>query len=411
MKKKITALLALTLVSTLGASSAFATMPDKNDRPDALIKGTFKYATKFQDVTLDDWAIRFVTEMNAKGVINGYGDGRFLPSNNVTHEEAIVMTVRAMGLGDEAQAVSPNLTLDLTDAAQVSDWAKPYVSLALQNGFLDAKTALNPQGNADREWTTELVVRAMGLSDEAQAHMKDTLAFNDAKEIDASAVGYVAVAADHKIINGYNDHTFQPNKPVARNELAVILCNAEHLFDYNADRQHQAQGQLQGVLKTITAAGITFSTQTKGDVTYKVAAQSYFFLNNKIAEWSDFKPGMNVRVLLNQNGEVVFAQAKDVAPSLEEIENFAKGKVIGYTAATATAEGSISINNNKSLTLPVAKDAKVLLNGVAGQISTVKVNDSVRLVILDNTVIQINVVKATSAGGDDSFSPEKPVLK
>ncbi|KEO84402.1 S-layer homology domain-containing protein [Tumebacillus flagellatus] len=405
MKKRLSAWLALTLLSSLGASSAFATMPAKNDQPDFLSKGHFQYAMKFQDVTNDDWAIRFITEMNAKGVINGYGDGRFLPSHNVTHEEAIVMTVRAMGLGDQAEALAIDLPLDLTDSAQVSDWAKPYISLALQHGFLDAKTALNPQGFADREWTTELVVRAMGLGVEAQAHLHDTLSFTDASTIDADAVGYVSVASENKIITGYNDRTFQPNKPVARNELAVILCNAEHLFDYDTQRQQQTQGQLQGSLKTVSTGSLTLTTRTHGDVTYKVAAQSYFFLDNKLAAWSDFQPGMNVRVLLNASGEIVFAQAKKQTPTLEEIENFSKGRVAAFTAPTSSADGSITITKNsgrsdQSLTLSIAKDAVV---------PTLKTNQYVRLIILDNTVIQIDVLQATD--GDDHFSPEKPIVE
>jgi DNA uptake protein ComE-like DNA-binding protein len=418
MKKKMTALLALSLVSSLGATSAFATMPDKNDRADFQVKGSFKYAVKFNDVSRDDWAIRFITEMNSKGVINGYGDGKFQPSNNVSHEEAIVMTVRAMGLTNEANALSKDITLDLTDASTVSDWAKPYVALAIEKGFLDAKTALAPQASADREWTTELVVRAMGLNDEAKTHMQDTLNFNDAKEIDADAVGYIAVAAEKKIITGYTDHTFQPHKPVKRNELAVILCNAEHLFEYDTDRQQQTQGQLQGSLKTVSATELTFTTATKQEVTYKVASQSYVFLGNQIAQWSDLKPNMWVRVLLNQNGEIVFAQAKQATPDPVEIESFASGKVMAYTAPTANAAGSIAIikdkdrqkNANRVLTLPVAKDVKVLLNGELGKTTTLKTEDNVRLIVIDNTVIQINVLKSDSKrDGDHSLSPETQV--
>lgn len=420
MKKKLTVLLALTLVSSMGASSAFATMPSKNDRSDFQMKGNFKFAVKFNDVSKDDWALRFITEMNSKGVINGDGTGKFLPSNNVSHEEAIVMTLRAMGLADEANALSKDITLDLTDASTVSAWAKPYVSLAIDKGFLDAKTALAPQASADREWTTELVVRAMGLDEEAKAHMQDTLTFSDAKEIDADAVGYIAVAADKKIISGYTDHTFQPHKPVKRNELAVILCNAEHLFEYDTDRQHQNQGQLQGTLKTASDTELTFTTMSKQEVTYKIASQSYVFVGNQISQWSDLKPNMWVRVLLNQNGEIVFAQAKATPPQPVEIESYATGKVIGYTAPTKDAAGSIAIvkdkdrekKSNRVLTLSVAKDVKVLLNGEIGKTTTLKTDDTVRLIVIDNTVIQINVMKQEPKHDnrhDDKLSPQTPV--
>jgi hypothetical protein len=400
MKKKMTALLAMTLAAaTFGSTAAFA--HDDNGKGSYFAKGHYKFSAKFDDVSREDWAIRFITEASSKGYIKGDGYGKFRPSANVSHEESIAMTIRAMGLEDEAKAKT-DATLSLKDSASVTGWAKPYVALALEKGLLDKDAVLAPQANADREWITKLVVRAMGLQTDANAHMKDYLTFKDAKEVEAQYVGYIAVAAKEGIINGYLDGTFQPNKPVKRNELAVILCRAEHLFEYDGDRQEQTQGQLNGTLTTVSSTGLTFQASGKQSVTYTFASQYYVFLGEKIAKATDLKAGMNVRVLLNEQGQVVFVQAKPAAPAEKEISSHAIGLVSSYTAPQASAAGSITIGLERKsrdqkarvLTLPVAADVKIDRGGDAKfiQKDTLAANERVNLTIINNNVVGIEVL-------------------
>ena len=73
MKKTATLLLAATLATTLGVSSASATMPakDENYKGQFAVKGHFQFSQKFKDVSMNDWALRYITEMSSKGVISG----------------------------------------------------------------------------------------------------------------------------------------------------------------------------------------------------------------------------------------------------------------------------------------------------------------------------------------------------
>ncbi|MCX7569037.1 S-layer homology domain-containing protein [Tumebacillus sp. DT12] len=407
MKKTASILLALTLAAT-GATGAYAQGDGPSRTMPALDEiGHFKFNGHFHDVTKGDWAIRYITEMNTKGVIKGDGYGQFRPSANVSHEEAITMTVRLMGLEEEARAIT-DIDLDLNDEAKVSAWAKAYIALAQEKGFLDTGITLDPQGHADREWITRLVVRAMGLEAEAKAHMTDKLDFKDAKEIEADYVGYIAVAAEQGIINGYLDHTFQPNKPVKRNELAAILARAENRFEYDRDRQRQSQGQLHGTLTAVSDTSLTFRTPTGATATYKLSGSYYVFLGEKIAQLADLKTGMGVRVLLNAQGQIVFIQAQPQAPKREEIATHAFGTVTAYTAPKADAAGMITIaqpakkhptedkdKQPRTLTLSVAADVKILHNGEVDVLKqTVTVNDRVELLIVNNTVLEVDVLPA-----------------
>lgn len=360
---------------------------------------------------MNDWALRYITEMSAKGVINGYGNGEFRPSANVTHEEAIVMTVRAMGLADEAKKLDANTVLNIDDAANVSPWARQYVALAIQKGFVDTDKALYPTQKADRQWVTEMIVRAAGLQADADAHMKDTLTFNDTKNIDETTVGYIAVALDKKIISGYTDNTFQPYKAVRRNELAVMLTNADNLFNYDPSRQQQTEGQLQGTFTGLTSTGLSFETPTHQQIEYKFASNYYVFLGNKIATKDDLKANMWVRVLLNENGEIVFVQAKDSAPKLEDIETATTGRVTSFTAPDTSTFGSITLTQTyriedhkrsnghddedkiieKQITLPIAPNATVNLDGETKAFTDVQVGEKVKVGIVNNAVQTIEL--------------------
>ncbi len=81
--------------------------------------------TEFDDVVSNHWASGYINIASKEGIINGDGNGKFRPEDNVKYEEAIKMVVCALGYSDEVKA----------DAA---DWAKGYLDTADDKGILDA---------------------------------------------------------------------------------------------------------------------------------------------------------------------------------------------------------------------------------------------------------------------------------
>lgn len=409
MKKKLTFVTALALAAAIGGSSALATMPANPDlEVTQSFKGQFKLGVDFKDVlkTDSEWAVRYITELSAKGVINGYGNGEFRPSANVSQEEAITMVVRALGLDADAKALAEtDIELDVQNEAQVSAWAKSYLAVAVEKGFLDAEVELSPTAKADREWVTELIVRAMGYEADAEAKMDTELTFKDAAEVEADAIGYVAVAVEKGIINGYPDQTFQPHKPVKRSELAKILCSAEHHFEYDADFQAHLKGQLRGDLKSISATDVVFTARTGAEMSYELADQYHVFIGETKAKIEDLQAGMAIRVLLNAQGEVIFLHAKNQAEAREDVEMHARGTVLSYTAPQATEQGSITVTQNRDkhqggtkmqpdgkLSLFVAPTVNVTLNAETKTAADVKAGDRVLLDIVNDTVIGIDIM-------------------
>ncbi len=61
--------------------------------------------TNFTDVAADHWAAGYINCAEQSGIINGYGDGTFGPSDAVTFEQVIKMIVAALGRTPEAESL------------------------------------------------------------------------------------------------------------------------------------------------------------------------------------------------------------------------------------------------------------------------------------------------------------------
>lgn len=81
-----------------------------------------KGETIFDDVASDHWASGYINIAVKEGIINGDGNGKFRPEDEVTYEEAIKMIVCALGYAD-------NIGVD------PSDWSKAYLDIANKKGI------------------------------------------------------------------------------------------------------------------------------------------------------------------------------------------------------------------------------------------------------------------------------------
>lgn len=78
--------------------------------------------TDFTDVAADHWATGYINYASSVGIINGDGDGKFRPGDQVKHEEAIKMVVCALGYGDDVEQ-------------NPEDWSFGYLKAADEKGI------------------------------------------------------------------------------------------------------------------------------------------------------------------------------------------------------------------------------------------------------------------------------------
>ncbi len=86
---------------------------------------------RFRDLSKAKWAAPYIGYAAAAGIIKGYEDGSFRPSNNVTVAELCAMLVRAAGAEDK---VSGN-------------WPTNYVNAASDLGLFDGTGLVDVEGN------------------------------------------------------------------------------------------------------------------------------------------------------------------------------------------------------------------------------------------------------------------------
>jgi major membrane immunogen (membrane-anchored lipoprotein) len=178
----------------------------------------------FDDSDEAPWAEEYIGKMQSKEVIKGYGDGTFKPNAPVTRLEAIVMAVRLMELEEVAKAKSSDTKLHFKDASQIPQWGRGHVIVALEKGlFNSTEDKIQPNKPASRVWIVQLLVKALGLEEEALNQMTNIPDFDDVNDIPAGSIGYVNIAVEQGITTGYGDNTFKPNQPVKRGEMAAFL--------------------------------------------------------------------------------------------------------------------------------------------------------------------------------------------
>lgn len=111
-----------------------------------------KGETAFDDVNSDHWASGYINIASKEGIINGDGNGKFRPEDDVKHEEAIKMVVCALGYGADVK-VDP------------ADWSKGYLDVAAEKGISAALKGT--KGNASTRGDVA-VMTYNGLASDAE---------------------------------------------------------------------------------------------------------------------------------------------------------------------------------------------------------------------------------------------------
>lgn len=343
MKKFVATGLVLTMVMG-GATAAFAKNNDHedNDRGNRTeskghdnnklnVKGNIQIRINFDDLKGAQWAMRYIASLASKQVFEGYEDGTFKPNKSVSRIEAITAAVRLMGLREQAESAAEMSTkLNFKDADKIPAWAVGYVAVALENDlFSEGDDSVQPQKEADRLWATTLLVKALKLNEEAKAKMNTALTFKDAKQIPAGSVGYVAVAIEKGLVDGFEDNTFKPNQPVTRAQLAALL-------DRTGNQLPEDQNTNSGTVSTAVYNNVLSVTKAGVSTQYVLHPDAFILRNGVKVAPSAIQVGDEVKVR-TFNNTVVFVEVTKLAEVNQSFD------VLGtLNATTLNAQGKIA---------------------------------------------------------------------
>ncbi|MDF2924960.1 MAG: S-layer protein [Paenibacillaceae bacterium] len=296
----------------------------------------------FPDVSGADveWAVKYIASLASKRVFEGYEDGTFQPRKPITRIEALTAAVRLMGLREQAESPEEmNTNLNFKDADQLRKdyaWATGYVAVAAENDlFLESDEKVQPEKAADRLWATTLLVKAMKLGTEAKALMNTKLSFADARQIPAGSVGYVAVALQKGLINGYEDNTFRPNQPVTRAELAALLDRTGDQLPDGGSSQDQTL--ITGKLTSVQNGNVIVIEKNGQNQSVTVDANAFIFRNGTRVALNALVAGDTLRIR-TYNNTALFVEVTALA-SADQTAFTVYGI---YNSVTLGADGKIA---------------------------------------------------------------------
>ncbi|HIU58417.1 MAG TPA: S-layer homology domain-containing protein [Candidatus Ornithomonoglobus merdipullorum] len=227
-----TKLLSMALTAAIAVSSAAVAVQavDSDDYYANEPAGT--YAQVFADVPSSHWAFSYIGAMVERGVLNGYPDGNFYPSNTVTRAEFAKIMIGAAKMPVYQPAYKYFQDVETTA------WYAPYVHSAYP--FLSGydygpnNRYYMPDEAAVREDIAVALVKLKGYdTDYADTSALYTM-FTDVSSISVDARPYVAVAVDRGLVSGYDDGTFRGQAPISRAEAAAMLWRA---YQYGNDNK------------------------------------------------------------------------------------------------------------------------------------------------------------------------------
>lgn len=216
MKKNLFIFLLIAIISILAFSTVFA-------------------SAKFSDVPADHWANKSVERMTAENIIKGYGDGTFQPDNNITRAEFCTILSR---LFEPEQLAKLDAYTDMNGNAWYYDDVAKIVKIGAIQG--DSATKMRPEANITREEAVVILNRVFELQYSEKALEKT---FTDIRTLSSWAEDDVLAFIENGFLNGYEDGSLQPKRPITRAEVVKLLDQAiaeiiDESGEYDLEGEH-----------------------------------------------------------------------------------------------------------------------------------------------------------------------------
>lgn len=279
------------------------------------------------------WAEREIMALAARGLFQGYGDGRVGPNDKVVNSAALALCAR-MSVRDED--VRLQIGADRYDevssilpSGERYAWFEKEAATCLEMGIVTyteltniAWTSAATGENALNADTTrgdfaKYVVRAMGLEDMARLLSGSDLSCADADEIPGDLRPYVKLLYQWGVVNGVNEpdglNYFHPNQSITRAECAAMLERAIEKMEARGvsveiprySKYKWASGYIADV--NVLDAGARkltlrspFRESELTDVTLPAGTKVYLY--NKLDEFTALRVGYFARVCYASDG-------------------------------------------------------------------------------------------------------------
>lgn len=190
-------------------------------------------ASPFSDVSEDHTHFKGISTLSKAGVINGYDDGTFKPSQAVTRGQAAKIIVNAF----ELSASDSGENLNFKDLNKSSEYYEPITKLAalgVVKGYDD--NTFRPNETVTRGQMAIMIAGALDLK------AKGSSPFTDVPE-GSSFNNAVTALYEAGITKGISATEFGVNNKVTRGQLATLIVNAMTTEPTEPTESEQSESQ------------------------------------------------------------------------------------------------------------------------------------------------------------------------
>lgn len=316
------------------------------------------YGVSFRDIN-GYWAKDTILRLASLQIVNGY-NGEFNPNGGVTRAEFTAMIVRALGLADQAEIVK-GTTTGYTDVPP-SHWAAGYIIIAQERGIISGYPDHNfkPSAPIRRDEITSVMVRALSLTP-TDSMADPAKVFADGSSIPVWAADAVKTAFNYKLVSGFPDNTFYPEKNATRGETATLI---ERVLQ-QLDTEFTFYGKIQNIDEASRSITMDIQGQTE---TFMYIPNVEIRIKGKPATPANLQKGSNVSIILDQAGNINFVQAEGVLAQAQSVKTNFSGngsKLINSVPAGNPADPNPEIRSGSSKVGIIA----VTKPGAAGKVS------------------------------------------
>lgn len=196
------------------------------------------YATTFIDVPENHPSLSEIEFLAETGIIKGYQDKTFKPSNKVTNSQVAIMITRALGL-----ELNNRPDPGFSDLTNIDPDTKKAIAAVVDEGIFPNRDPFRPNEPITRGEMAQVLVNAFHLKGSTNIEFKD---------VPKTSPYYEAIktlAANH-ITTGYEDGTFKPSESLTRAHFSTFISrviNPDFItittgYGYNKDYNYIYRG-------------------------------------------------------------------------------------------------------------------------------------------------------------------------
>ncbi len=202
-----------------------------------------KAAVSFKDVPATSKYYAAVEYLKGKGIINGYSDGTFRPTQTINRAEALKVVLLAMkeknvasGTGSSTQqSTQATSTKSIFPDVKATEWYKDYVnqafSLKIVEGYPDG--TFRPQNNINVAESIKIIFKSFELSVNSLPLGQDP--YVDVKKTDWYSP-FALYGKDHQLILAQADGKLHAERAISRGDFADIVYKLLYIQEAKLDK-------------------------------------------------------------------------------------------------------------------------------------------------------------------------------